>query len=156
MDRTTDDYPKIPETMNNTTDSCFKTEKRPNIIKYHKARSDKQVNWTKVKEAKSQDRVTFNNKSKPKGYGTDTNLTLACLVFFCFNLPMGAVAMYLSLSAAKAYRDGEEKVGEKKAKYSVFVSLFSIVTTVLVVMAIVLWVVVDSQNRRELRQRQNN
>ena len=137
--------------MNNEPEKCSKMEQRPNVIRYQKAKSDKQVNWTNTEEAKFEDRINITNSYQPAMFVPDTNLTLACLVFFCFNLPLGAIAMYLSLSAAKAYRDGEEKVGEKKAKYSVLVSLFSIVSTVLIVMSIVLWVVIDRQNKRELR-----
>ncbi|KAH3691376.1 hypothetical protein DPMN_194010 [Dreissena polymorpha] len=82
----------------------------------------------------------------------DTNLSLACLVCLCFNIPLGAVATYLSLSAARHYRDGDHKQGERKAKCSVFISLFSIVTTVLLVMAYVLWVVVETQSKLKKQQ----
>ncbi|KAH3689119.1 hypothetical protein DPMN_191772 [Dreissena polymorpha] len=82
----------------------------------------------------------------------DTNLTLACLVCLCFNIPLGLVAMYLSISAAKFYRDGDPKQGERKAKCSVIISLFSIVTTVLLVMSYVLWITIETQNKRKLRE----
>ena len=81
----------------------------------------------------------------------DTNLTLAALTCLCFNLPIGAIAMYLSLTAAKAYRDGKNDRGDFRANASVLLSLFSIVSTVLVVMSIVLWIAVDAQSKAELR-----
>ena len=97
-----------------------------------------------------------NNKVSDKIYSKvrqipDTNLTLATLVCLCFNFPLGAIAMYLSLTAAKAYRDGNSDRGEFRAKASVLLSLFSIVSTVLIVMSIVLWIVVEAQSKRELR-----
>ncbi|KAH3777932.1 hypothetical protein DPMN_179381 [Dreissena polymorpha] len=94
--------------------------------------------------------IEFNDKKKtnivnPNGkqyyvttYVPDTNLTFACLVCLCFSIPLGFVAMYFSISAARFYRDGDPKRGERKATCSVFISLFSIVTTVLVIMAYVL------------------
>lgn len=83
----------------------------------------------------------------------DTNLTLATLVCLCFNLPLGAIAMYLSLTAAKAYRDGKNDKGDFRANASVLLSLFSIVSTVLIVMSIVLWIVVSEQSKRDLREK---
>ena len=82
----------------------------------------------------------------------DTNLTLAALTCLCFNLPFGVIAMYLSLSAAKAYRDGKTERGDFRANASVLLSLFSIVSTVLIVMSIVLWIAMDAQSKQaELR-----
>ncbi|KAH3689120.1 hypothetical protein DPMN_191773 [Dreissena polymorpha] len=87
-------------------------------------------------------------------YGTryvpDTNLTLACLVCVCFNLPLGLLAMYHSITAARFYKDGDPKQGERMAKCSVVISLFSIVTTVLLVMSYVLWISVETQNKWKL------
>ncbi|KAL3832295.1 hypothetical protein ACJMK2_023950 [Sinanodonta woodiana] len=80
--------------------------------------------------------------------GTDTNLTLACLVLVCFNLPLGAVSMYLSLTAAKAYKEGLLQKGDCRVKASVLISLFSIVTTVCIVTFLVLWVVIQRQRER--------
>ncbi|KAK3603179.1 hypothetical protein CHS0354_043012 [Potamilus streckersoni] len=80
--------------------------------------------------------------------GTDTNLTLACLVLVCFNLPLGAVSMYLSLMAAKAYKEGLIQKGDCRVKASVLISLFSIVTTVCIVTFMVLWVVIQRQKER--------
>jgi hypothetical protein len=92
------------------------------------------------------------NQQQRTTYVPDTNLPLACLVCLCFNFPLGVVAMYLSLSAARFYRDGNVVKGEKRAKLSVLLSLFSIVTTVLIVTAIVVWIVVDKQNKRALKE----
>lgn len=133
--------------------SSTEPECRPNLIKYPKPKSDKQIKKTKFAPG-----TDTNEKSKaehkPATYVPDTNLPLACLVCLCFNLPLGAVAMYLSLSAARLYRDGDVKNGEQRAKCSVLLSLFSIVTTVLIVMSIVLWIVIDDQNKRDLQQMQ--
>ena len=72
----------------------------------------------------------------------DTNLMLACLVTLCFHPLFGACATYLSITAARAYRDGRPKVGERRALFSVIVSLLGIVFTVVLVMTLVLWVTI--------------
>ena len=59
--------------------------------------------------------------------------------------------MYLSLTAARCYRDGEPNAGECRAKASVLISLFSILSTVLVVMSVVLWVVIEKHAVRDIR-----
>ena len=88
------------------------------------------------------------NKSKVHQV-PDTNFILATLVCLCFNLPIGGVAMYLSLTAAKAYRDGKTEKGDFRVYVSVLLSLFSIVSTVLIVMAIVLLMVIENQSKRD-------
>lgn len=137
-----------------TSKDADTVECKPNVIQYPKPKSDKQI-----KRTKSSDTVEIKktDKVRPKGtlggqstYVPDTNLTLACLVCLCFNMPLGAIAMYFSLSAARYYRDGEAKKGENYAKYSVFLSFFSILTTVLAVMSYVLWVVLETQEKRKL------
>lgn len=133
--------------------SNIESECRPNLIKYPKPKSDKQIKKTKFAEGTNTEPKST-TEHKPPTYVPDTNLPLACLVCLCFNLPLGALAMYLSLSAARLYRDGDEKNGEKRAKCSVLLSLFSIVTTVLIVMSIVLWIVIDDQNKRKLKKMQ--
>lgn len=129
-------------------------ECRPNTIKYPKPKSDKQIKKTKG-DAESKNKWA-NNKPQHTAYVPDTNLTLACLVCLCFNLPLGAFAMYLSLSAARMHRDGDSKHGDQRAKFSVLVSLLSIVTTVLIVTSIVLWIVIDSENERNVVELQQN
>mgnify|MGYP000181579618 FL=1 len=135
-----------------TTRDFDGVECRPNVIQYTKPKSDKQIKRTKSTEKVE---IKKTDQVQPKGtnsshttYVPDTNLTLACLVCLCFNMPIGAIAMYFSLSAARHYRDGDAKKGENFTKYSVYLSLFSIITTVLIVMAYVLWVVLESQDKR--------
>ena len=65
-----------------------------------------------------------------------TNLTLTALTCLCFNLPIGAIAMYLFLTATKAYTKGKNDRGDFHANASVLLSLLSIVSTVLIVMSI--------------------
>ena len=138
--------------MGDTGGANINPECRPNVIKYPDSKLDKQVKKTKfspeteIKESKN------SQTQQHTTYVPDTNLPLACLVCLCFNLPLGAVAMYLSLSAARLYRDGNVHKGKRRAHFSVLLSLFSIVTTVLIVMAVVLWIVVDDQNKRKLKQ----
>lgn len=140
--------------MSDTRGYNIDPEYRPNIIKYPKPKSDKQIKKTKFAHgAENNDKVKQCSENQTPQFVPDTNFTLACLVCLCFNFPLGAIAMYLSLSAARLYRDGDVKTGERRAKWSVLLSLFSIVSTVLVVTAMVLWVVVADQNERELQQR---
>ena len=127
-------------------------EYRPNIIKYSNSKSNRKVKKTKGSPETEVEEKEKSRTQQHTMYVPDTNLPLACLVCLCFNLPLGAVAMYLSLSAARLYRDGKVEKGKRRAHFSVFLSLFSIVTTVLIVMAIVLWIVVNDENQRELEQ----
>ena len=131
-------------------------ETKANVIKYnkpHKSKPDKKR--TKADTLSDADEETKSAKSKfplhKPSYVPDTNLPLACLVSLCFNLPLGLVAMYLSLTAARCYRDGDPVAGECRAKASVLISLFSIISTVLVVMSFVLWVVIEKQAVRDLQ-----
>lgn len=135
--------------MSNTPGKTNGVEERPNVIKYPQPKSDKQIKRTKFLDSEKGDNE---RTQKRVTYVPDTNLTLACLVCLCFNLPLGALAMYMSLSAARLYRDGNTNKGEKHAQCSVLISLFSIVTTVLIVMSIVLWIVINNQNERSQRE----
>lgn len=123
---------------------------KSNIIKYSSAKvGDKTINQpakSGLKDPIATDKLYPKVRRVP-----DTNFTLATLVCLCFNLPLGAIAMYLSLTAARAYRDGKNEKGDVRANASVMLSLFSIVSTVLIVMSIVLWIVVEAQSTRELR-----
>ena len=107
-----------------------------------------------TRDSKDKKINNIDNKKGKQLYGTryvpDTNLTLACLVCVCFNLPLGLLALYHSITAARFYRDGDPKQGERKAKCSVMISLFSIVTTVLLVMSYVLWMAIETQNKWKL------
>ena len=72
----------------------------------------------------------------------NTNILVACLITVCFNLPLGVLAVYYSLMAAKAYRDGMRKKGARRARIAMWINLFAIVVTVLIVMSVVLWMAV--------------
>ncbi|XP_067687642.1 uncharacterized protein [Haliotis asinina] len=78
----------------------------------------------------------------------NTNIAVAFLVTLCFNFPLGALAIYYALMSAKAYRDGEKKKGAKRARISIYISLFSIVLTVLIVMVAVLLMAINRQASR--------
>ncbi|XP_046579200.1 uncharacterized protein LOC124286810 [Haliotis rubra] len=79
----------------------------------------------------------------------NTNIAVAFLVTLCFNFPLGALAIYYALMSAKAYRDGEKKKGAKRARISIYISLFSIVLTVLIVMVVVLFMAMNRQASRK-------
>ena len=123
---------------------------KSNVIKYPV--TDKVTDKSATQSSKTCSRINpvGINSSKIRRV-PDTNLTLSTLVCLCFNLPLGVIAMYLSLTAAKAYRDGKNDKGDCRANASVLISLFSIVSTVLIVMSIVLWIAVDAQSKAELR-----
>ena len=129
-DRRTPGYPTKPEGKHKTTNKV----------------TDKHVTLS----SKAGPKTNPGGISKSKTYQVpDTNFILATLVCLCFNLPIGAIAMYLSLTAARAYRDGKTDKGDFRAYASVLLSLFSIVSTVLIVVAIVLWMVVEDQSERD-------
>lgn len=125
---------------------------RPNVIKYPKSKTEKPAKKTCFQDSEKGDQDNIKKSPYHVTYVPDTNLTLACLVCLCFNLPLGALAMYMSLTAARLYRDGDPNRGERRAQCSVLISLFSIVSTVLIVMSIVLWIVINDQNERSQRE----
>lgn len=125
---------------------------KPEVTKYPTAAAAKETDKPVILSSKTGSRINpvGINYSKIRRV-PNTNFTLATLVCLCFNLPIGAIAMYLSLTAAKAYRDGKSDRGDFRAYASVLLSLFSIVSTVLIVMSIVLWIVVEDQSERDIR-----
>ena len=72
-----------------------------------------------------------------------TNFMIGLLVTCCFNPPLGIIAMGISLRAAAAYRDGDKKKGACLARWSIIVSLFSIMLTMVVVSTLLVWTAVD-------------
>lgn len=104
---------------------------------------DRKKSGVKIAEgSKTEDGSKSKSQSKKTCNVPDTNLLLACLVTLCFHPLFGAVAAYLSISAASAYRDGRQKEGERRAFISVIISLVGIVFTVVLVMTLVLWLTI--------------
>ncbi|KAL8606973.1 hypothetical protein ACOMHN_041362 [Nucella lapillus] len=77
----------------------------------------------------------------------NTNFAIACMVTLCFNLPLGVVAVYLSLTAARAFRDGQAKQGHKRSRWSIVCSLLGIAFTTVLVSSIVLYIAMQGQRR---------
>ncbi|XP_050419511.1 uncharacterized protein LOC126832687 [Patella vulgata] len=84
----------------------------------------------------------------------NTNIAVGFLVTMCFNIPIGAVAIFFSLMAAKSYRDGNTKLGEKRTRYAMIISLLGIVVTVLFVMGAVLYLAMSSTESKERKHAQ--
>lgn len=72
-----------------------------------------------------------------------TNMSIGLLVFCCFNPPLGALAIYLSLTSAKAYRDGNQERGASRAHWSIIMSLFGIMITMVVVSSLVVFFAIN-------------
>ncbi|ESO90703.1 hypothetical protein LOTGIDRAFT_233737 [Lottia gigantea] len=81
----------------------------------------------------------------------NTNIAVAFVVTCCFNLPLGALAIYCSLVAAQAFRDGKMKKGERRTQISMLLSLFGILVTVLVVMGVVLHLAMSGAKGKKKR-----
>ena len=77
----------------------------------------------------------------------NTNFAIACMVAMCFNLPFGVLAMYFSLRAVKAYQDGRAKLGEKRSRWSIVLSLLGITITTVIVSSVVLYIATQGQKR---------
>ncbi|XP_076459180.1 uncharacterized protein LOC143292609 [Babylonia areolata] len=77
----------------------------------------------------------------------NTNFAIACMVTFCFNLPLGILAMYFSLKAVRAFQDGRTKLGQKRSRWSILVSLLGIAFTTVLVSSIVLYIAMQGQKR---------
>lgn len=75
-----------------------------------------------------------------------TNMSIGLLVFCCFNPLLGALAIYLSLTAAKAYRDGNDRRGASRAHWSILMSLFGIMITMVVVSSLVVFFAVNKHS----------
>ncbi|RUS83990.1 hypothetical protein EGW08_008251 [Elysia chlorotica] len=72
-----------------------------------------------------------------------TNFMIGLLVTFCFNPPLGLIAMIISLRAAAAYRDGDKKKGAFRARVSIIISLISIMLTMVVVSTLLVYTAVN-------------
>lgn len=77
----------------------------------------------------------------------NTNFPIACMVALCFNLPLGLIAMYFSLRAVKAYQDGKVKLGEKRSRWSIVMSLLGITITTVIISSVVLYIAMQGQKR---------
>ena len=77
----------------------------------------------------------------------NTNFAIACMVALCFNLPFGVLAMYFSLRAVKAYQEGRAKLGERRSRWSIVVSLLGITITTVIVSSVVLYIATLGQRR---------
>lgn len=83
----------------------------------------------------------------------DTHIALAWLVTLCFNIPLGVLAICMSMKAAKMYIEGKRKQGRHYTKLSLYASLAGIVFTVVTVMSVVLYLAVkEAADRRRRHQ----
>ena len=85
--------------------------------------------------------------AETRGDVPNTHLLMACLVCLCFNLPLGIVAMYLSLRAAQAFRAGHDKLGLRRSRCSVLVSLLAIAVTTVIVSSVVFYMATQGHKR---------
>ncbi|XP_059177181.1 uncharacterized protein LOC131956665 [Physella acuta] len=81
-----------------------------------------------------------------------TNFAIGLLVTCCFNLPFGLLALYFSLRAAAAYRDGQNERGAIRAKVSIFLSLMGIMLTMILVSSYVVYIAVHKHSNRGQRR----
>lgn len=77
----------------------------------------------------------------------NTNFAIACMVALCFNLPFGVLAMYFSLRAVKAFQDGRAKLGERRSRWSIVLSLLGITITTVIISSVVLYTAMEGQKR---------
>ena len=88
------------------------------------------------------------NHKKPESSDTprshinqpETYFVLSSVVTVCFNCPLGMIALFCSWDAKRAFDRGDMKIGRGRAKWAFFLSMFSMVLTVGVVMAVVFYV----------------
>ncbi|XP_076446271.1 uncharacterized protein LOC143283786 [Babylonia areolata] len=77
----------------------------------------------------------------------NTNFAIACMVALCFNLPFGILAMYFSLKAVKAFQEGRAKLGERRSRWSIVLSLLGITITTVIISSVVLYTAMQGQKR---------
>ena len=65
---------------------------------------------------------------------------LSLLVAIFFNLPLGAVAIYLSCKAIKFFQNGDNRSGRHRAKAAFYISMLGMVTSSIIVMLSVFYV----------------
>ena len=102
---------------------------------------------TSQKSEKEKNRKAKEADGKPIKEHVDsipqTNFMIGLLVTFCFNPPLGILAMVISLRAAAAYRDGDKKKGACRARASIIISLVSIMVTMVVVSTLLVYSAVN-------------
>ncbi|BFZ21812.1 hypothetical protein BsWGS_24851 [Bradybaena similaris] len=84
-----------------------------------------------------------------------TNFAIGLLVMCCFNPPFGILALYCSLKAAAAYRDGDKIRGAWFARTSIVVSLLGIMITMVIITSVVLCIAVNKNNARKATRSSN-
>lgn len=82
-----------------------------------------------------------------------TNFAIGVLVMFCFNPPFGLLALYFSLRAAAAYRDGDKTSGAWRARTSIVISLLGIMLTMVIISSAVLYIAVNKHYARRGQRR---
>jgi hypothetical protein len=75
----------------------------------------------------------------------NTHFAIACMVAMCFNFPLGLAAMYFSLKAVTAFQEGRTKLGQKRSRWSIIISLIGITITTVVVSSVVLYIATQGQ-----------
>lgn len=84
-----------------------------------------------------------------------TNFAIGLLVMCCFNPPFGMLALYCSLKAAAAYRDGDKVRGAWFARTSIVISLLGIMITMVIITSVVLCIAVNKNNARKASRSSN-
>lgn len=99
----------------------------------------KKKSETKKKE-KSEAQIL--SSTQPLSYENipNTHFAIACMVALCFNLPLGVIAMYLSLRAVTAFQEGRPKLGQTRSRWSIILSLLGITVTTLIVSSVVFYI----------------
>ena len=69
-----------------------------------------------------------------------TYMVLAVVVSACFNLPIGLLALLVSVKSQNSFKEGNLDSGRAKARCSLVLSMTGIVVTVAVVMGVVFYI----------------
>lgn len=80
---------------------------------------------------------------KPKNY-----IELAVVVLICFNIPLGVIAVVLSMKSNRDFEEGNFDSARIKGKISVIISVVGIITTISIIMLAIFWPLIVRGNTR--------
>ena len=109
-----------------------------NIMTSVKAQS---VYATSISDETADDAIVLDNP-EPQHY-----FVLSLLVAVFFNVPLGAVAMYLSWKAMKYFESGDCKTGRRRAKAAFYISMLGMVISSCLVIISVFYMAYYSKNK---------
>ena len=149
-ERTTDDQPGVPRRkvslhyhgfprhmVDDYNPKRFLQTVHDNIYQPDSKKPDRELHRTNTSQSQKSNfaRDTFGIGADGKHH--ETYAMISCIVTMCFNLPIGLIAFWFSCLANKNFQRGNNKRGDCLANVALFISMFGIVSALLLIITLV-------------------